>query len=99
MADFHFHTRTVHPAKATTEPRLPQTLCAEQPSFLICTWMRPVYTTMARRNSGESTSGHHTMPVVLGTTRLTAVSDADGIANCQSHAPEACPGHFRPTQR
>jgi len=43
------------------------------------TWMRPVHDD-GETNGGESTSGHHTMPVVLGTTRLTAISDADGIA-------------------
>ena len=43
------------------------------------TWMRPVHDD-GETNSGESTSGYHTMPVVLGTTKLTAVSDADGIA-------------------
>ena len=43
------------------------------------TWMRPVRDE-DRSNDGESTAGHHPLPVVVGTTKSTVVSDAEGMA-------------------
>ena len=44
------------------------------------TWMRPVRDD-GEGETGESTSGHHTMPVILGKTQATVVSDPEGIAS------------------
>jgi hypothetical protein len=45
-----------------------------------CTWLRPAHDD-GQNNNGESSSGHHTMPVVLGVTKTTVVSDAEGVVS------------------